>query len=231
MKRLYVLCEGQTEDDFVRIILSPYLQNMGVTTKAIICTTKRTLTKKYKGGVSHYDKIRNELMRLCGEHPNEMVTTMFDLYGLPKDTPGLGNDLTDIYEKAKHIEECITDDIGNKFGNMIFSLVLHEFEGLLFSDVSAFEDIADNKAVADLRKIRAAAETPEHIDDSPETAPSKHIKRAIPNYSKVSDGIDIAEQIGIDKISSECRHFANWLSKITTWAKEGSDLSQAVHMA
>jgi len=219
MKRLYILCEGQTEEDFINIILNPHLQSVNVLAIPIICTTKRTFTRKYKGGVSSYGKIKNELTRLCGEHPNEMVTTMFDLYGLPHDTPGLGNDLGDIYEKARHIEKAITDDIGNRFGNMVFNLILHEFEGLLFSDVSAFENIASNEAIAFLRKIRVAVPTPEHINESPETAPSKHIKRVIPEYSKVSDGIDVAEQIGINKVSSECRHFANWLAKLTAWAK------------
>jgi hypothetical protein len=222
MKRLYILCEGQTEEDFVSIILSPYLQNVGVVVIPIICTTKRTPTKKYKGGVTSFAKVKKELQRLCGEHSNEMVTTMFDLYAFPYDTLGLENIPSNVYDKAEYIEKTITDEIGDKFGNMVFNLVLHEFEGLLFSDVSAFENVASDEAVAILRSVRSAVPTPEHINESPETAPSKQIERAIPDYSKVTDGIDIAEQIGIDKITSECRHFANWLAKLTDWAKEGS---------
>ena len=222
MKRLYILCEGQTEEDFVGIILSPYLQKVGVTVISIICTTKRTPTKKYKGGVSSFAKVKKELQRLCGEHQNEMVTTMFDLYAFPYDALNLENIPNDVYKKAKYIEKAITDEIGDRFGNMVFSLVLHEFEGLLFSDVSAFENFADDEAVAILHGVRAAVPTPEHINESPETAPSKHIKRVMPDYSKPTDGIDIAEQIGIDKIAAECRHFANWLAKLTAWAKEGA---------
>jgi len=206
----------------VNIILNPYLQSVDVLAIPIICATKRTPTKKHKGGVSSFGKIKKELLRLCGEHPNEMVTTMFDLYALPHDTPGLDNKLNDIYKKAEHIEKAITDDIGNKFGNMVFSLVLHEFEGLLFSDVSTFENIAENEAVAILHGIRDAVPTPEHINESPETAPSRHIKKAIPNYSKVADGIELAGEIGIDKISGECCHFAKWLTKLTAWATEGA---------
>ena len=222
MKRLYILCEGQTEGDFVSIVLAPYLHNMGIVSIPIICTTKRTPTKKHKGGVTNFAKINKELQRLCSEHPNEMVTTMFDLYAFPYDILGLDNIPSDIYEKVRYIENAIADNLENRFGNVIFNLVLHEFEGLLFSDVSAFENIADNKAVAILNSVRATVPTPEHINESPETAPSKHIKRAIPDYSKVNDGIDIAELIGIDKISNECRHFAAWLAKLTTWAKDGT---------
>jgi len=222
VKRLYILCEGQTEEDFVNIILCPYLQNVGVIAIPIICTTKRTPTKKYKGGVTNFTKIKKELQRLCGEHHNEMVTTMFDLYAFPYDALDLQNIPTDVYAKAEYIEKAITDEIGNKFSNMIFCLVLHEFEGLLFSDVSAFENIADQETVAILRSVRTAVPTPEHINESPETAPSKHIERVIFGYSKVVDGIDVAEKIGIDKIAAECRHFANWLAKLTAWAKEGA---------
>ena len=76
MKRLYILCEGQTEEEFVYSILNPYLQSVGIYAQPIICTTKRTPAKKYKGGVSSFSKVKKELQRLCGEHPNEMVTTM-----------------------------------------------------------------------------------------------------------------------------------------------------------
>jgi hypothetical protein len=222
MRRLYVLCEGQTEEEFVNVILNPYLQSVGVFAQPIICTTKRTPSKKYKGGVTSFVKVKKELQRLCGEHPNELVTTMFDLYAFPYDALNLNNIPTDVYDKAEHIEKAITNEIGNGFGNMVFSLVLHEFEGLLFSDVSAFETITGQEAVAILRGVRAAVPTPEHINESPETAPAKHIKRAIPDYSKPTDGIDVAEQIGLDKIKSECHHFAKWLEKLSAWAKEGA---------
>ena len=222
MKRLYILCEGQTEEDFVNIVLAPCLKGVGVDVFPIICMTKRTSAKKHKGGVSSFGKIRKELMRLCDEHPHEMITTMFDLCALPNDTPSIDYKGISIYDKAEHLEKAITDSIGNRFGNLLFNIVLHEFEGLLFSDVSAFESVADNEAIALLRSIRALFETPEHINDSPETAPSKRIKRAIPEYSKVSDGIDIANIIGIDGISAECRHFEKWVTKLTAWANEGT---------
>jgi hypothetical protein len=223
MKQFYILCEGQTEDDFVNIILNPYLQSLNVFAVSIICTTKRTSTKKFKGGVSSYGKIRNELKRLCGEHPNEMVTTMFDFYGLPHDTPHINYNINDIYEKAKHIEKAIKADLGN-LHNVCINLILHEFEGLLFSDVNAFKDgaKANDSIVAELRKIRNKFDSPEHINDSEKTAPSKRIKNLLPEYSKNIDGIEVAQKIGIDGISADCKHFRQWIEKLATWAKEGS---------
>jgi len=220
-KRLYVYCEGQTEEAFVNRVLYPYLQSMGVDTTPLLCDPGGTSRRKYKGGVSSYGKIKKELIKHCGDHRNEMITTMFDLYAFPPDTPGIDNNISDIYEKAEHIEKAIMDDIDNWYDNMFFNLVLHEFEGLLFSDVSAFEDVdgADSETIADLRDIRASVKTPEHINGSTATAPSKRIEGAIPGYSKVVDGVDVAEEIGIDKISSECKHFERWIAKITDWAK------------
>jgi hypothetical protein len=112
-------------------------------------------------------------------------------------------------------------DIGGGFRNLFFNLVLHEFEGLLFADISAFQGIADNGAIADLQEIKNSFPTPEHINDSPDTAPSKRIENIIPTYKKKLDGISIAKSIGVDGISAECRHFENWIAKLTAWAREG----------
>ena len=156
MKRLYILCEGQTEEEFIYAMLNPYLQHVGIFAQPIICVTKRNPSKKYKGGISSYAKVKKELQRLCREHPNEMVTTMFDLYGFPYDALGLKNIPKDAYEKVKYIENAIANDLGNRYNNMIFNLIMHEFEGLLFSDVAAFEIIANPEATAILQSVRNA---------------------------------------------------------------------------
>jgi len=66
---------------------------------------QRELPQKYKEGVSNYNKIKKELYRLCGEHHNEKITTMFDLYAFQSDTSGIDNNISDIYEKAEHIKK------------------------------------------------------------------------------------------------------------------------------
>ena len=62
---------------------------------------------------------------------------MFDYYGMPSDTPFIDYVDVDLYKQIEYIEQKITDDIGCK--NFKFNFVLHEFEGLLFSDVCAFK--------------------------------------------------------------------------------------------
>lgn len=60
---------------------------------------------------------------------------------------------------------------------------------------------------------------PELIDNSPETAPSKRIIKAIEgerryHYNKPRSGSDAAAAIGISELIRQCRHFGNWIAKL-----------------
>jgi len=221
--RLYVLCEGQTEDRFVKEILAPHLLSLNIYATPIICETKRTARKKYKGGVSKYSKIRTELEILCKGDPTAFVTTMFDYYKLPSDTPSK-DAKGDIYNVATQIEAAINANLGGQC-NLLVNLIIHEFEGLLFSDVSAFsgEAKADDKTLLGLAHIRNGFLTPEHINDSEMTAPSKRIMKLLPEYSKTLNGIPIAKRIGIEKIAEECKHFGEWLKNIQALGQEDAE--------
>ena len=210
--RLYIYCEGQTEERFIKNVLAPYLSEIAIYALPIICTTSRTQTKKYKGGVSNYLKIRRELLGLCKEHKNEKITTMFDYYGMPSDTPGVENASGTLYERVSQIEKAVEADIN--MPNLFFSLIVHEFEGLLFADTSVFQAITSNEVVKQLEDIRDEFVSPEHINNSTETAPSKRILTLIPDYSKVLDGTSLSKQIGINAMLAECEHFNKWVQKI-----------------
>ena len=211
MKYVYIYCEGQTEESFVNDVLYPYFSRMDIYVTPIIHKTKRTPTKAFKGGVSKYAPIKDELIKLC-QDSNCIVTTMFDYYAMPEDTPFIDHQDIDIYKRIDFIENAINEDIGYK--NLLFNLVLHEFEALLFSEPQAFEHIASDRVVRQLQAIRNSAETPEHINNSAETAPSKRIQNVVNGYSKVRQGIIVAKHIGIDKMMSECKHFSAWINKI-----------------
>lgn len=139
MKNVYIYCEGPTEESFINEILYPYFLNMSIVVYPIVCTTKRTASKKYKGGVSDYNKIKRELTMLCKSHPNEHVTTMVDYYAMPENTPEIGSHDPDIYERIDKIEAAVNRDIGQ--ANCMFHFMLHEFEGILFSNPESFESL------------------------------------------------------------------------------------------
>ena len=211
MKRVYIYCEGQTEESFVNTILIPFFANIGIYVLPIVHKTKRTPVGSYKGGANDYRMIKEELIRLCNDR-DAFVTTMFDYYGMPENTPAIEYSEKDVYQKIEHIERKINDDIGCR--NLSFNLMLHEFEGLLFSDTQAFSVITDERSVEKLQAMRDEAESPEHINNSSLTAPSKRIKSVIDNYSKVRQGIIVAKAIGIDRMLAECKHFAAWVDRI-----------------
>ncbi len=217
MKRVYILCEGQTEESFVNSVLSPYFSNLNIILVPIICATKQTATKKYKGGVSHYSKIQNELQKICGQHKNEFVTTLFDYYAMPEDTPNIDCSNPDIFQRMVEIESSINEDLS--IANFRFHFQLHEFEALLFSEPKTFQYIAEDDVVTQIQGIRDEFPSPEHINNSPETAPSKRLEKLIDGYGKVLDGITVAEEIGIDKMMKECQHFAQWVEMIKSWVR------------
>ena len=99
MKYVYIYCEGQTEESFVNDVLYPYFSRMDIYVTPIIHKTKRTPTKAFKGGVSRYAPIKDELIKLC-QDSNCIVTTMFDYYAMPDDTPSIDHQDIDIYKRT-----------------------------------------------------------------------------------------------------------------------------------
>ena len=95
---------------------------------------------------------------------------------------------------------------------------MYEFEALLFSDISKFElhDHWDNEAEKRLQRICDAFETPEDINNSPRTAPSKRLNDIFSGYgnNKTLYGPLIAEDIGLDKIREKCPLFNQWVGEL-----------------
>jgi hypothetical protein len=99
--------------------------------------------------------------------------------------------------------------------------VTHEFEGLLFSDPEGFAlGIARPDLSPQLQTIRNDFTSPEEINDSETTAPSKRVLKLIPGYQKPFNGVQAAREIGLDTIRKECPLFDKWIEK----------LEQAVHL-
>lgn len=211
-KNIYVYCEGQTEESFVKYILIPYFIPKEIFLNPIICRTKEGPSGIHRGGITSYAKVVKELKKLCQQHPNEKVTSFIDYYGL-ENIPNVEADTRDIYEKITLIEDRLYEDVG--FSNFISHLSLHEFESLLFSNPQEFEYISSRRTINNLENIlNQYNNNPELINNSKETAPSKRILNEIPDYSKVLNGISIATKITLPVMISKCKHFAEWIYKL-----------------
>ena len=112
------------------------------------------------------------------------------------------------------MKESIDNSIRYRF---IPYVQLHEFEGLLFSDIKVFyEQIPQKELVGteELKETFAQYDNPEMINDNKETSPSYRLKRIILGYNKVVYGNILAEAIGLEKIREKNPRFDNWLSSL-----------------
>jgi Domain of unknown function (DUF4276) len=209
MIRVHVFCEGQTEETFVRDVLSEHFRPMDIWLNPILVRT----SKRGKGGVVSYYKIKRQIETKCKEDPTAWITTLLDFYALPSDFPGMATPSAPSIERAKLVKEAFQLDIVQS--NFIANLVIHEFEGLLFSDPKAFKNWFNDPQITDkLINIRNSFASPEHINDGRTTAPSKRILSICSNYEKVTHGYQIAREIGLDAIRRECMFFKGWLERI-----------------
>jgi hypothetical protein len=118
------------------------------------------------------------------------------------------------------VEEALLEDFMKYFGSpsparFVPFVVMHEFEGLLFSDCAAFSRaIGRPDLEARFREIRQQFATPEEINDSPDTAPSKRIEELVRGYEKPLLGALAVLEIGLTRIRSECPHFNGWLEQL-----------------
>ncbi|MDU9376889.1 hypothetical protein McpSp1_15240 [Methanocorpusculaceae archaeon Sp1] len=217
---LKIHVEGFTEASFAAHILRPYLEGLGCSITVVINKTSNAHGVAHRGGLSHYEQFRINTRRLL-KNKNAVVTTMIDYYGLPADFPGMGNisDYPTSYERVRYLERMLDENISGEDvpdDNFIPYIQLHEFEALLFSDIAAIDKVLSvgrSSHCKELREIRRNFE-PEEINTSPESAPSKRLKRLYPRYSKTVEGILIAEKIGLADIRRQCPHFNEWLTEV-----------------
>ena len=69
-------------------------------------------------------------------------------------------------------------------------------------------------------KVLAECGSPEQINNSPETAPSKRLEKWNGQYGKTTDGIAIAAAIGIVRMREKCPLFDAWLCALERKAEE-----------
>lgn len=215
MKKVLILVEGQTEEQFVKRILNPHLSNFNIYTEPKIITTKKVKSgPDYKGGIKSHGKVKREINILLKDSSAAVVTTMIDYYHLPPDFPGRDTmPASNCFSRVSYLENEFAKDIDNP--KFIPYLQLHEFEALLFSCIAGFKKaFPGHHRESQLRSILKQFNTPEEIDEGNITSPAKRIVNLFPEYKKTIQGILISLEIGIEKIRNKCRHFNEWLERL-----------------
>lgn len=228
--RLRVHVEGQTEEAFVNRLLAPYLGERGFTSvdARVIGQARR---RRRRGGIGSWMSFRDELVRQLKSDRELLHTSMVDFYGMPamgsRAWPGrMAAANMEQDHKGEHVGRQMLANLRTRLhgGERFVPFVMvHEFETLLFSDCEAFAHALEMPGLAEpLLRVRGQFESPEHINDGPETAPSKRILVLHPRFRKVADGTVAAEAVSIARMTEECRHFGDWLRRLETLAREAS---------
>jgi hypothetical protein len=225
MARLLIHLEGQTEEDFVNEILRDYLLARGYHEVSARIVGNARLRQR-RGGIRPWPSVRKDIINHLKEDPTCIATTMVDFYGLPQEGEGAWPGRKNAAklksgEKALSVEGALLADVslemGKRFNPRRFVpfVILHEFEALLFSDCAGFSRGIGRPALeADFKAIRDQFPTPEDINDSPVTAPSKRVEHLVPGYQKPLLGSLAALEIGLSCIRQECPHFDGWLLQL-----------------
>lgn len=217
MKRLIIICEGETEQEFCKDVLQDYFF-----TRNIVLETPKI--KKSSGGIVSWGQLKTQINITLESDRKAFVSTLIDYYGiLVKHQFPLWEESLSIIDKNERmtkLENAMNLDIETNHQNRFIPYIqLHEFEGLLFNNINVFKTQFQPKEIQnikDLEKTITLNPNPEMINDSPETAPSKRLEKYIPGYNKRIYGAIIAECIGLKDIRAKCPRFNNWISVLET---------------
>ena len=224
MSRILVHVEGHTEETFVNTVLASHLCQVGYTNvSARLLGNARQRSRR--GGIKSWESVRKNILNHLREDDDTLATTMVDYYGLPHTWPGRerAGRQTTLAERAATVEQAVLDDISKAIGHpprLVPYVVMHEFEGLLFSDPDCFaQSLGEPEIASEFQAIRGDFKTPEDINDSPDTAPSKRIRKLYPRYQKPVMGVAAMQEIGLDVVRAACPLFNRWLDTLEQRAR------------
>lgn len=230
VRRLYIVCEGQTEEEFVRMVLQGHFRSATATEVTPILPSNKSgsTSRQHKGGWTNYAKLRDVLRgEMEQKHGDDTwFTTMLDLYAIPNDFPALsGAPRQPANVRVAALETAFHADVTTgQLWRFTPYLQLHEFEALLLTDIAIVGRWMPDEATTGAPALTAdiAGLSPEEVDGERETAPSKRIIRHFPSYAglKASVGPIVAEDIGLPRLRAACPHFHAWLTTLEARCRE-----------
>lgn len=214
MKRIIIICEGQTEQSFCKTILYPHFLEHNILIEA-------PTIKKSGGGIVNWSLLKREInLHLLSK--DAIVTTLIDYYGIhnkhlfPQWEEA--KKIIDIQERVTALEGAMQQDIED---NLRFRFIpyiqLHEFEGLLFNNIEVFKSKFNPNEFANFAALEDTIlnyPNPELINDGKTTAPSKRLDAYIKGYNKIIHGTDLAKAISLSAIRSKSPRFNHWIETL-----------------
>lgn len=223
MNRLLVHVEGQTEEEFVNQVIREHLATAGFsTTSARLLGTRRE--RAARGGVRSWPGVKREVERHLLQDDRVLAALLVDYYGMPKAWPGRTvSETHEFSRRAGVVADALRESLEPSLRARFFPCVLmHEFEAMVFVDPSASATAWGKPALAGpLETIRRAFPTVEHINDSPQTAPSKRLIALDPQYEKPLQGLLAVFAVGLVRLRESCPALDRWLVSLETAGRQG----------
>lgn len=220
MVAVTVIGEGDTEEQFLKRVVAPALHGKQIFIKPV----KLETSPGHRGGAVTIDRLKNNAVKLLRNDSKLVLSTFLDLYRLDTDFPAYAeaSKFADVYQRVACLEQALHTLVVKaakcRPEQFIPYIQPYEFEGLLFSDVDALCAVDPGWAryAPVLHKVRAKFDCPEHINDSPQTAPSKRLIDTLvsPKYKKNFHGPQAAQKITLEVIERECQHFKSWMDSL-----------------
>lgn len=210
MSRLIIVCEGETEQEFCKDVLAAYFREKGI-------YLEYPTIKHSNGVIVSWCTLKKQLVNHLYE--GDALVTMFVDYYRIRDSysfPGWeqAKHVDNVYDKMRYLFCRMKNDMPEELRDRFIPYIqLHEFEGLLFSDISVFKSNFTSEELQFhlLEEAVESADTPEEINNGPATAPSVRLMKAVAGYDKVVYGACLASEIGLAIIRSKCKLFDEWV--------------------
>lgn len=224
MLEVLVIVEGQTEERFIKQLIAPALHSMQIFVKPLLLRT----SKENRGGSISFDRLRFHARNTLRQHQNAVISTFLDLYALDTSFPDfdLAQKKNILSEKVgclnNALHQAIVSQAQCRSERFIAHIQPHEFEGLLFSDPVALTQVEPSwmRYSEDLVGIRTQYDSPEHINNGYETAPSRRLEKILrPGYKKTRHGPLAAQKVTLEVMERECFHFRSWMSRLRNLAR------------
>ncbi|GAB3707935.1 DUF4276 family protein [Spirosoma flavus] len=213
MKRIIIVVEGQTEQEFVKQCVAPYL----LAKHGITSVTARLIGKPgHKGGDVRFNRLKVDLTILLHE-PDVVVSTFIDLFKLGNDFPKY--DDCQRFNRSEDRIACLEEGLYQAINTTTFIPYIqrHEFDALLFASENGFKNYFKGSTCAKLAEIIRDHPNPEDINNT--EPPSYRLLKVVEQYEgfrydKVNFGNILALEIGIETMLKTCPRFSSWIDKL-----------------
>lgn len=212
MKRLIIICEGETEQEFCKDVLCPYFIVKNIHIQA-------PMIKKSNGGIVKWNGLKKQIEKHIKQDSEAIITTLIDFYGIKPihAYPNYEEAARSNREKVQNIENGMKESIDTAIRHHFIPYIqLHEFEALIFCSLDVIRNNFKEEEAnfAEIESVINSFPNPEDINNNPDEAPSKRLEKYITGYNKPIYGACLTTEIGMVKLRQKCPRYNAWIEKL-----------------